>query len=85
MWAPSYVSVCPVYLDLCVHAPRLSRAQAEPGVGGGVLGVPCSAEKGPQKVAEPWLSSGLWVLVSVEAATGWAACVSLERPSIARG
>lgn len=37
-------------LDLGVHAPGSSRAQAGPGRG--VLGVPCGAGQGLQKVVE---------------------------------
>ena len=39
-------------LDLGVHAPGSSRAQAGPGAGRGVLGVPCGAGQGLQKVVE---------------------------------
>lgn len=51
----------------------------------GLEGVPGGAGQGLEKVVESWLDSELWVLVSMEEAAGRTACVSLERPSIARG
>lgn len=76
----------------CIHLPgSLCAFLCCQGFGQGlgakrrVPGVPRGAGQGPQKVVEPRLGSGLWVLVSMEAAAGRAACVSLERPSIARG
>lgn len=77
----------------CTHLPRylcafLCVVKGSGSVWGAerrVPGVLRDAGQGLQKVVEPWLGSGLWVLVSMEAAAGRAACVSLERPSIARG
>lgn len=63
----------------------LLRAQAGCWVGGGG-----SPWKSPVVLecllqVEPWLGPGPCVLMSMEEAAGWAACVSLERPSIACG
>lgn len=72
--------------DLSVHDPVSSRAEAGPGgwKGGGGPRSPLWYERELQKVVEPHGLPTLGPCV-LEAAAGRAACVSLERPSIARG
>ena len=71
-------------LGLGVHAPGSSRALAGPGAGSGVPRVPVVLGRDCRRW---WRPNGLWTLSPrvLEAAAGLAACVSLERPSIARG
>lgn len=83
--SPTPESVCTLGPDLHRHAPMLSRVQAGPGGWKGGPWSPLQRWAGTAEGGGALAGSGPPVLVSGEAAAGRAACVSLERPSIARG